>query len=134
MNKRILVLAGLLAVFASIAIGTDRNAEAAGCSATAVGTASTVLLAANDLGVPPQGGRHVLSICNTGPFTFYVGFNTSNVVTSANGMPLQPGNCLPPSLLYTPYEFQPGQFVNVTNVDVAAIAVGGASTALTCDQ
>jgi hypothetical protein len=121
-----------LAAFALLCLILTGAVAHAGCTtAVAVTTASTAVLAANDLGNQP---RHTLSLTNAGPDVVFCAFGTSNVATAANGFPLFIGE----TLNFPPVSSPANAVTNPPSADVACISFngGGNTTAsvIACDQ
>lgn len=81
-------------LFVAVWIGVLRVAYAdpATCTAKAVTTSSTAVLALGDL---PYPGRSCIMITNSGPNVAFCAFGTSNAATTANGQLILIGETIP---------------------------------------
>lgn len=68
------------------------EADPATCTAKAVGTSSTAVLATGDL---PYPGRSCIMITNSGPNVAFCAFGTGNQATTANGQLVLIGETIP---------------------------------------
>ena len=72
----------LIGIILWLGVAAVAFADPATCTAKAVTTASTAVLALGDL---PYPGRSCIMVTNSGPDVAFCAFNTNNAATTANG-------------------------------------------------